>query len=120
MEKRPNIANLLKALTLVCGLLAITISSFNNLIQERIEYDLSKIEINEEKENPESNHEIIYLPDYLASISSFQIHVDLIQNLLIHIPFFTEIKCWHEYILEYRSISFFKVLFHNIIAPNAP
>jgi hypothetical protein len=120
MEKRSNIANLLKTLTLVCGLLAITISSFSNLIQERIEDDLSKIELNEENENPEPNHEIIYLPDYLASISSFQIHLDWIQDLLFNIPFITEIKSWCEYVLEYQSISFFKVLFHNIIAPNAP
>ena len=120
MKKRPNLGYLLKVLTLVCGLLAITISSFNYLIQERIEEDLSRTEFNDEEDNPESNREIIYLPDYLASISSFQIHVDLIQNILFDIPVFTKTKCWHENVLEYRSISFFKILFQNIIATNAP
>lgn len=120
MEKRRYIRDFLKALTLVCGLLAITISSFNVLIQERIEEDLSRIEYNEEEENQKQDHEIIYLPDYLASISSFQIDVDLIQDIRFDIPFLAEIKCWHEYVPEYRSISFFKILFQNIIAPNAP
>ena len=107
-------------MVLICGLLAITISSLNYLIQERIVNDLSKTEFNEEDDNPVKNHDIIYLPDYLASISSFQIDVDLILNILFDIPFATEDKCWHEYVLEYSSTSFFKILFQNIISPNAP
>jgi hypothetical protein len=118
--KRSNIENIIRKLVLVCGLLAITISSLNYLIQERIVNDLSQIEINDEEENPEKNYDFIYLPDYLASISSFQIDVDLILNILFDIPFSTEDKCWHEHVLEYSSTSFFKILFQNIISPNAP
>jgi hypothetical protein len=92
----------------------------NYLIQERIVNDLSKTEFNEDQDNPEKDHDIIYLPDYLASISSFQIDVDLILNVLFDIPFATEDKYWHEYVPEYSSTSFFKILFQNIISPNAP
>lgn len=120
MEKGSNIGYLLRALVLTCGLLVITVSSFNDVIQDRLEKDLSRIEINGEKDHQKNNHEIIYLPDYLASISSFQIHVDQVQNILFDVPLSREIKCWHEIVLEYRGISFFKVLFQNIIAPNAP
>ena len=120
MRKRSNIGNIIRALVLVCGLLAITISSLNYLIQERIVNDLSKIKFDEDEDSPEKDHEIIYLPDYLASISSFQIDVDLILSILFDIPFATEDKCWHEHVLEYRSTSFFKILFQNIISPNAP
>lgn len=120
MKKRSNIGNIIRQLVLVCGLLAITISSLNYIIQERIVNDLSEIELNDENEHPEKNHDFIYLPDYLASISSFQIDVDLILNILFDIPFSTEDKCWHEHVHEYRSISFFKILFQNIISPNAP
>jgi len=120
VEKGSSIGYLLRAIALICGLLAITISSFNDVIQDRLEEDLSRIEYNDEGESQERNHDIIYLPDYLASISSFQIHVDQIQNILFDIPFVHDIKCWHEIVLEYRCISFFKVLFQNIIAPNAP
>lgn len=120
MKKRSNIGNIIRALVLVCGLSAVTISSLNDLIQERIVNDLSKIELNEDEDNPERDHYIIYLPDYLASISSIQIDVDLILNILFDIPFATEDKCWHEYVLEYRSTSFFKILFQYIISPNAP
>ena len=120
MKKRSNIGNIIRALVLVCGLLAITISSLNYLIQERIVNDLSKIKHNEDEDNPEKDHEIIYLPDYLASISSFQIDVGQILNILFDIPFATEDKCWNEQVLEYMSTSFFKILFQNIISPNAP
>lgn len=92
----------------------------NYLIQERIVNDLSKTESNEDEDNPEKDLDIIYLPDYLASISSFQIDVDLVLNVLFDLPFATEDKCWHEYVLEYNSTSFFKILFQNIISPNAP
>lgn len=120
MKKRSNIGNIIRQLVLVCGLLAITISSLNYIIQERIVNDLSEIELNDENEHPEENHEFIYLPYYLATISSFQIDVDLILNILFDIPFSTEDKCWHEHVHEYISISFFKILFQNIISPNAP
>jgi hypothetical protein len=120
VKKRSNIENTIRGLVLICGLLAITISSMNYLIQERIVNDLSKTEFNEDQDNPEKDHDIIYLPDYLASISSFQIDVDLILNVLFDIPFATEDKCWHEYVPEYSSTSFFKILFQNIISPNAP
>jgi len=78
------------------------------------------VEYNEDEDNPGDDPKTIYLPDYVASISSFQISVDLIQNMLFDIPFVTEIKFWHEAVLEYRIISFFKILFQYIIAPNAP
>jgi hypothetical protein len=120
MKKRSNIGNIIRKLVLICGLLAITISSLNYLIQERIVNDLSEIEFNDEEENPKKNHDFIYLPDYLASISSFQIDVDFILNILFDIPFSTEDKCWHEHVLEYSSTAFFKILFQNIISPNAP
>jgi hypothetical protein len=110
----------MKAITVLCGLLAITVSSFNDLIQERIEEGFSRIEWNEEESNNEGERQIIYLPDYLASITTFQIDVDLTQNILFDISFFSEIKIWSEKTIQYRSISFFKVLFQNIIAPNAP
>jgi len=120
VKNKPNIGNLLNVLVLVCGLLAITVSSTNYLIQERIHDDLSWMDYNDDEDDSGDDPKTIYLPDYVASISSFQISVDLIQNLLFNIPFFTEIKCWHEAVLEYRTISFFKILFQYIIAPNAP
>jgi hypothetical protein len=120
VKKRINIGDIIRQLVLICGLLVITISSLNYVIQERIVNDLSEIEFNDEKENSEKNHDFIYLPDYLASISSFQIDVDFILDILFDIPFSTEDKCWHEHVLEYRSISFFKILFQHIISPNAP
>ena len=120
MRKETKIGYLLKTLTLVYGLLAITVSSFSNIIQERIEEDLSRIEFNSNEENSERNQETIYLPDYLASTSTFQVLVDHVQNILFVISFVKEIKGWYEVILEYQGISFFKVLFQNIIAPNAP
>jgi hypothetical protein len=110
----------LKAITLVCGLLAIIISSLNYLIQEKIEKDLSRIEYASKEDNARDEHQIIYLPDYLASISSFQIDVYLTQYILVDIPSLTDTKIWHDYFLEYKSISFFKILFQNIISPNAP
>jgi hypothetical protein len=120
VEKVFNIRCLLKTLVLISGLLAITVSSFSDVIQDRLENNLSRIKIEGEKSQQESNHEIIYLPDYLASISSFQIHVDQIQSIFFVIPLIRENKCWYEIILESGGISFFKVLFRNIIAPNAP
>ena len=92
----------------------------NYLIQERIVNDLSEIELNDEHEHSEEHHDFIYLPDYLATISYFQIDVDFILNILFDIPFSTEDKCWNEHVQEYRNISFFKILFQNIISPNAP
>ena len=120
MERTSNIRYLLRALVLICGLLAITISSFNDVIQDKLEKDLLSIVVAGEEGQQETNHELIYLPDYLASISSLQFHIDQIQDIFFDIPLVTEIKCWHEIVFEYGGISFFKVLFQNIIAPNAP
>jgi hypothetical protein len=120
VERISNIGYVLRALVLICGFLAITISSFDDALLERLEDDLQRIEVRSEEDHQEQNHEIIYLPDFLATISSLQFHVDQIQSILFDIPFFPEIKCWHEIVLEYRGISFFKVLFQHIIAPNAP
>ena len=120
MKKRSNIAKLIRVLILTSGLLAISISSFNYLIQDRIEEDLSKIEQAEADGDSERDHEFIYLPYYLASITTLQIDLHHFLDILFDIPLVVEDKCHYENIPEFTTSSFFKILFHNIIAPNAP
>lgn len=120
MREKVNIGNFVNAVILVCGILAIIISSSNYLIQERIEDDLSKLDYNKGDNNAENDHKIIYLPDFLAPITSFHISIDQVQDILSEVPFVTEVMRWHEKVFEYQVISYFKVLFQYIIAPNAP
>ena len=106
---------------LACGVLAVSIYASNDFIQDKIEDNFSGVEYNEEgKHAAQDTQQIIFLPDYLASIYSFQINVDLIKTVLFDSPFLAEIKCWGENIPEYQIISYFRVLFKFIIGPNAP
>jgi hypothetical protein len=120
VREKANIGNFISTVILVCGILAIIISSSNYLIQERIEDDLSKLDYNKGDDNAENNHKIIYLPDFLAPITSFHINIDQVQDILSELPFVTEVRRWYEKVFEYQVISYFKVLFQYIIAPNAP
>lgn len=121
LKKEHYIGILIKAFILVVGLPAVFIYSSNDLIQEKIEDSLSGMDLNEEGEDTaKDSKKTIFLPDYLVSTSSFQIHVDLIKTVLNDIPFISEIKCPGESVPEYRITSYFKVLFNYIIGPNAP
>ena len=110
----------MKVLTLLYGLLAISIFSSNYLIQERIEEDFSKMDYSEREDNSKDSHNLICLPDYVASFSSIQINIDIVLNILIDKPFVTEAKCWHDFVCESHVISFLRILFQFIMAPNAP
>jgi hypothetical protein len=78
------------------------------------------MDYHERDDNSKDNHNLICLPDYVASFSSIQINIDIVLNILVDKTFVTEVKCWHEFVCESRVISFLKILFQYIMAPNAP
>lgn len=120
VNKKIKTGNLLQISILAFGLLAIGVHSSDYLIQEKIEEGIAVIKKDSEERETESENQILYLPYFLASVQSFQIDPGSTLNLLFDIPFVTEIKVWFENTPEFRSCSFFKILFQNIISPNAP
>lgn len=118
---RIYIQNFLRVVALALGLFSISISSFDYIIRDKIVEDQSLVQSENNKDsNQEENEDSFYLPEYQATISSFQVHIDQLANVDISIPMITLDEKWNQRIFIFFSTSFFKTLFQHIISPNAP
>lgn len=125
MKKPIQIPDLLRMATLILGLLTISVSFFEYGIQEKLEErfavekkavadNTSKADGSQEKED------VFYLPDYQATISSYQLHMDQVPKLNDFVsPLLYERK-WYPVECILKDLSYFNTLFRRIISPNAP
>jgi hypothetical protein len=122
MSASGRISIILRSFTLVIGLLSISVSVFEYRIEDRIENELESArnqddtagEANAGDDNP------LYLPDYEATINSFQLHLINIPNFLGHIPELVIETIWYHIKHPLIELNFFRTLFQHIISPNAP
>ncbi len=122
VKTKKNIPDLLRAITLITGLLTASVSFFEYGIQEKIREEFgSGNEIQEKGGHSQAeNEDSFYVPDYQATISSFQLHIDQAPALQDYIPGIVLIKKWYQRELCLSGLAFFKTLFQHIISPNAP
>ena len=116
-----NILNFLRVAALVLGLFSISLTSFDYIIKDKIEKDVSLTQSNDDEDSKEEeNDDTFYLPEYQATLSTFQIHIDQVTDLEISIPILTTVEKWNHRIFIFFGTSYFKTLFQHIISPNAP
>lgn len=121
MEARIYIQDFLRVAALALGLFSISISSFDYIIRDKIEDDQSLVQSeNSEDGSQEENDDPFYLPEYQATLSSFQVHLDHLADVDISISMITLVEKWNQRVFIFFSSSFFKTLFQHIISPNAP
>ena len=117
-----RISNMLRIAALLIGLLSISISVFEYRIEDRIENELAwgihQKDQDQSSDSPKDTQ--FHLPDYLATISSFQIHLENMPNLLAQIPLLITVRKWFYKKSTFTEINFFRTLFQHIISPNAP
>jgi hypothetical protein len=104
------------------GLLSISISVFEYRIEDRIENELeSRLQQKDQNHPPASHDDRQYdLPDYQATISSFQFHLENTPSLLGQIPVLITVRNWFQKKHPLTEFNFFRTLFQHIISPNAP
>lgn len=109
-------------IALTIGLLSISITVFEYRIEDRIENDLEARDHQKGQENDSESSEgkQFYLPDYQATISSFQFHLENMPNLLRQLPILIFVRSWFNKKHPLTELNFFRTLFHHIISPNAP
>ncbi len=122
MTAHTGISSILRIITLVISLITISVSIFEYGIQNRIEEELARAQDAEKTNHRKSDndHGIFYLPDYQATISSFQIHMEQSPVNMETVPVLLFIRIWHHKNLSISELDFFKTLFQHIISPNAP
>jgi hypothetical protein len=113
---------MVRAITLMIGLLSISISVFEYRIEDRIENELEATyhQKDQETDSDSSDENQIYLPDYQATISSFQLHLENMPSLLGQVPVLISVKNWFHKNPPLTELNFFRTLFQHIISPNAP
>ena len=102
--------------TLIIGLLSISISVFEYRIQDRLQDEMEAACDEAGKDAGSQN----YLPDYQATISSFQLHLENTPGLLVISPVLILVRDWIQMRHPITELNFFRTLFQHIIAPNAP
>jgi hypothetical protein len=118
MKITGKISDLLRMVTLMIGLMSISISVFEYRIEDRIQDEL---EIARQKEDPDQDAgDQNFLPDYQATISSFQLHLENVPSMVGFAPVLTSVRDWVQIRQPLTEINFFRTLFQHIIAPNAP
>ncbi|MBR9999517.1 MAG: hypothetical protein KFF73_11125 [Cyclobacteriaceae bacterium] len=117
-----KISHTIRSVTLLIGLLSISLSVFEYRIEDRIEDELETARHQKDMDQEPGQDEgtQIYLPDYLATISSFQLHLENIPSLLGYIPVLISVRNWFQIKHPLTELNFFRTLFQHIIAPNAP
>jgi len=122
MSVSGKISEILRLLTLVIGLLSMSISVFEYRIEDRIEHELeaNKHQESSGDESKTSDDRQLYLPDYQATITSYQLHLVKIPNLLGHIPVLVSVTKWFPDKHPLTELNFFRTLFQHIISTNAP
>jgi hypothetical protein len=118
MKITGKISDLLRMVTLMIGLMSISISVFEYRIEDRIQDEL---EIARQKQDPDQDAgDQNFLPDYQATISSFQLHLENVPSMVGFAPVLTSVRDWVQIRQPLTEINFFRTLFQHIIAPNAP
>lgn len=121
MISKGKISRLLKSLTLVIGLITASVSLFEYGIEDRIEKEFAIDHQKDDNSDDQSeSNDPFYLPDYQATISSFQLHIDQVPKINDQIDFITIVRKWYRNISYITDYDFFKTLFQHIISPNAP
>jgi hypothetical protein len=122
MSVSVRISKILKIAALLIGFLSIAISVFEYRIEERLENDLAAAlhQKDQDQSSESSKDPQFHLPDYQATISSFQIHLENIPNLLAQIPVLITVRKWFYKKSPLSELNFFRTLFQHIISPNAP
>jgi len=117
-----RISHILRIITLVIGLFTISVSILEYRIKNRIEEKIAQLESKGETEQstPDKNSNQSYLPDYQATISTFQLHMEQVPEILEHVPILLFIRKWFQKNFSITELNFFKTLFQHIISPNAP
>ena len=118
MKISRKISKVLRSFTLMIGILSISISVFEYRIADRIEDELESARKNKEK--GKETGEPTFLPDYQATISSFQLHLVNLPSLLGYTPVLISVRKWFQLNHPLNELNFFRTLFEHIIAPNAP
>lgn len=118
MKMSCKISNLIRLITLMTGLLSISISAFEYRIEDRIADEIEASGQETDTDRDDSDH--VYLPDYQATISSFQLHLVNLPSLMGHIPVLISERDWFQTGHPLTELNFFRTLFQHIIAPNAP
>jgi hypothetical protein len=118
MKISGKISNLFRLIALLIGLLSISISAFEYRIEDRISDEIETTGQDDEAEPGDAGH--AYLPDYQATISSFQLHLENLPCLLGYIPVLISVRVWVQTGHPLTELNFFRTLFQHIIAPNAP
>lgn len=117
MNKKGRISYLSSYLALALGLLTISVTLFQYAFEDKLEHNKS---ITNKKQDKTGNETQLYLPDYQATLSSFQLHIDQIPRFQENIPVIIFIRTWNEKHFFLTGIDYFKTLFQHIISPNAP
>lgn len=122
MSASVRISKILKIAALLIGFLSMTISVFEYRIEDRLENELAaSIHQKDQDQSSESPKDPqLHLPDYQATISSFQLHLENIPNLLAQIPVLITARKWFYKKSPISELNFFRTLFQHIISPNAP
>ncbi len=122
MSVSVRISKMLRMTALMIGLLSISISVFEYRIEDRIEneFEASFKQKDQDHKSDSSEGKQFYLPDYQATISSFQLHLEYMPNMLGQIPVLIEVRTWFYKKHPLTELNFFRTLFQHIISPNAP
>jgi hypothetical protein len=117
-----RISKMLRMTALMIGLLSISISVFEYRIEDRIEneFEANIQQKDQDHKSDSSDGKQFYLPDYQATISSFQLHLDYMPSLLGQIPVLIAVRNWFPKNHPLNELNFFRTLFGHIISPNAP
>lgn len=107
---------------LMIGLLSISISVFEYRIEDRIEneFEANIQQKDRDQKSDSSDGKQFYLPDYQATISSFQLHLVYMPSLLGQISVLITVRNWFPKNHPLTELNFFRTLFGHIISPNAP
>jgi hypothetical protein len=103
---------------MMIGLMSISISVFEYGIEDRIQDELEVAR--QEKDADQDAGDQNFLPDYEATISSFQLHLENVPSLLGYAPVLISVRDWVQVKHPLTELNFFRTLFQHIIAPNAP
>ncbi len=121
MKKVSAISGYLRTIALIIIGLTLSVSTFEYSIQDSIEKKYTEREnAPAEQDQQTGTEKQLFLPDYQATLSSFQLHIDQIPRIQVWVAEINFKRTWSSIFFILPESEFFKTLFRHIISPNAP